>query len=113
MPNIKRDFNRILDSQGCDLERVAELCDSGNIKLDKYGGLTAALRIVDRARKNGLQVMIGCTPARSLSMAAGFPIGLLADFVYLGGYLLLADDVQPAIDWCGGWLRPPRPGLWG
>lgn len=96
-----------------DLDRVAGLYDGINIKLDKCGGLTAALRIVDRARQAGLRVMIGCIPASSLSMAAGYPIGVLADYVDLGGHLLLSKDVQPAIAWRDGWLEPPSRELWG
>jgi len=40
-----------------------------NIKLDKTGGLTEALKVAESAEKMGLDIMVGCMLATSLGMA--------------------------------------------
>jgi L-alanine-DL-glutamate epimerase-like enolase superfamily enzyme len=96
-----------------DLDRLAPLYDGVNIKLDKCGGLTAALRIVELARERGLRIMAGCLPASSLSSAAGFHLAQFAEFVDLDNHLWVAEDTQPALEYQAGWLHPPSPLLWG
>ncbi len=53
-----------------DLEIVARRYGIVNIKLDKAGGLTAALALEQAARARGLGVMVGCMICTSLSIAA-------------------------------------------
>lgn len=96
-----------------DLERVRGLYDGINVKLDKCGGLTAALRVIARARRAGLRVMVGCLPGSSLSAAVGFHAARLAEFVDLDGHLRLVDDIEPRMTVKDGWLRPPARELWG
>ncbi|TGV43278.1 dipeptide epimerase, partial [Mesorhizobium sp. M2D.F.Ca.ET.160.01.1.1] len=43
-----------------DLDALVGLYDAVNIKLDKSGGLTEALRLRDRARDLGFGIMVGC-----------------------------------------------------
>lgn len=52
-----------------DLARIASAYDWVNIKLDKCGGLTAALDIIEQAPRYGLQCMVGCMFATSLAIA--------------------------------------------
>ncbi len=52
-----------------DLDKLVGLYDAVNIKLDKAGGLTAALELRDRARELGFQIMVGCMVGTSLAMA--------------------------------------------
>src|SRR5690606_7697127 len=52
-----------------DLPRLVGLYDAVNIKLDKAGGLTEAIRLRDAARRHGFQVMVGCMVGTSLAMA--------------------------------------------
>src|SRR5690606_35828431 len=52
-----------------DIDRVASLYDVVNVKLDKTGGLTEALRVLERAQSAGLDVMVGCMLGTSLAMA--------------------------------------------
>lgn len=68
-----------------------------NIKLDKTGGLTEALRVVRGAREAGMRIMVGCMVGSSLSMAPGIVLAQYADIVHLDGPLLLADDISPAL----------------
>ncbi len=52
-----------------DLPAVAQCYQAVNIKLDKAGGLTAALELLAGARALGLGVMAGCMVGTSLAMA--------------------------------------------
>ncbi len=74
------------------IEKLAGLYDAINIKLDKAGGLTAALMLRDRARELGFRIMVGCMVGTSLAMAPAVLLAQGADFVDLDGPLLLARD---------------------
>jgi len=97
-----------------DLDRLANLYSVVNVKLDKTGGLTEALRLIAAARARGFSVMTGCMVCTSLGVAPAFHIAALADFVDLDGPLWLSEDrsggVQMRPD---GLLVPPEPVLWG
>jgi len=85
-----------------------------NIKLDKTGGLTEALRLAQAARAAGLQLMIGSMAGgSSLSMAPAFIIGQLSRFVDLDGPLLCTADVPHGIAYEGGLMSIPTALLWG
>jgi L-alanine-DL-glutamate epimerase-like enolase superfamily enzyme len=77
-----------------------------NIKLDKTGGLTEALATAHEARDAGLQVMVGCMVASSLSMAPGLVVAQDADFVHLDGPMLLAADWSPSLPMHAGTIFP-------
>ncbi|MFB9176343.1 N-acetyl-D-Glu racemase DgcA [Roseibium salinum] len=87
--------------------------DAVNIKLDKAGGLTEALKLVDQARSQDFKIMIGCMLGTSLAMAPAVLIAQKADFVDLDGPLLLARDRSPGLRFEGSTLFPPQPELWG
>jgi L-alanine-DL-glutamate epimerase-like enolase superfamily enzyme len=95
------------------VERLVGLYDAINIKLDKAGGLTAALDLRDRARELGLSIMVGCMVGTSLAMAPAVLLAQGADFVDLDGPLLLARDRDPALAYRGSLVSPPGPALWG
>lgn len=96
-----------------DIQLLARKYDAVNIKLDKAGGLTEALRMVDEARRCGLGIMIGCMVAGSLSMAPAVLLGGLADLIDLDGPLWLAKDVEHALRYKDGMVSPPMRKLWG
>lgn len=96
-----------------DLAACARRYGAVNIKLDKTGGLTEALDLVARARGMGLQIMVGCMVATSLSMAPAMVLAQGADFVDLDGPLLLAEDRKPGLRYDGSLIYPPEPELWG
>jgi len=73
-----------------------------NIKLDKCGGLTEALQIVNEARRLGLQVMVGNMIGTSLAMAPAFVVAQLCDCVDLDGPIFLAQDRSPAVSYQDG-----------
>lgn len=95
------------------LEELVGLYDAVNIKLDKTGGLTAALHLRDTARGLGFGVMVGCMVGTSLAMAPALLLAQDADFVDLDGPLLLARDREPPLDYDGSLVSPPAPALWG
>lgn len=93
--------------------RLVGLYQYVNVKLDKTGGLTEALCVMRCARRRNLGIMVGCMVATSLAMAPAALIAQGAEFVDLDGPLLLARDRDPALQYDGSLLYPPRPELWG
>jgi L-alanine-DL-glutamate epimerase-like enolase superfamily enzyme len=75
-----------------DLEAAARKYQYVNIKLDKCGGLTEALRIVEMAPGYGLRCMVGCMFATSLAIAPALLIAGRCDFADLDGPLHLRED---------------------
>lgn len=84
-----------------------------NIKLDKAGGLTAALDLAQAARARGLGVMTGCMICSSLSIAPAWAIAAGSAFVDLDGPLWLSADRPGGVIGDRGHLLPPQPGFWG
>src|SRR3546814_174669 len=93
-----------------DLDRL-EGYQAVNIKLDKAGGLTEAMRLAEKARERGLDVMIGCMLGTSLGIAPAFLLGQQAKWVDLDGALLLEKDRKGALKQKAGLLQPGT--LWG
>ncbi len=97
-----------------DIAGATRRYDCINIKLDKAGGLTEAIRMVQMARERGIGVMIGCMAGTSLGMAPAFLLGAYAQVVDLDGPLQLANDRKPSITYDEhGLMNPPPPELWG
>jgi L-Ala-D/L-Glu epimerase len=92
---------------------LKEKYDVLNIKLDKTGGLTEALKCAELAKKHGLRLMVGCMLGSSLSMAPGMLIAQLCDFVDLDGPLLQAADCDDPLTYVGSRVSPPSAALWG
>ena len=73
-----------------------------NIKLDKTGGLTEALALMQAARTAGFEVMLGCMLCTSRAISAALPLVNSARFIDLDGPTWLAVDVEPALPFsCG------------
>lgn len=100
-------------SPGKGLDGLREKYDAVNIKLDKAGGLTEALKLLEAARKADFKVMTGCMLGTSLAMAPAVLLAQSADFVDLDGPLLLAQDRTPGLRFDGSTLYPPEAALWG
>ncbi len=84
-----------------------------NIKLDKTGGLTGALALLDAAQAAGLGVMTGSMICSSLSIAPALIIAAQSSFVDLDGPLWLSADRAGGVRGTDGILSPPEPGFWG
>ena len=87
--------------------------DVVNIKLDKTGGLTEALKFRAAILDAGMQVMVGCMLGSSLAMAPAMMVAGGAKFVDLDGPLLLAEDRAPGLCYTGSNIAPPPSELWG
>jgi L-Ala-D/L-Glu epimerase len=96
-----------------ELDGIAARYQMLNIKLDKCGGLTAALALAKAARAQGLGLMVGNMVGTSLSMAPAHIIAMLSDFVDLDGPLLLTNDRPGGMRYAEGKVYPPKPGFWG
>jgi len=96
-----------------DLAGLVGRYDAVNIKLDKTGGLTEALRMRNSAEALGLKIMVGCMVGSSLAMAPAVLVAQGADFVDLDGPLLLARDRQPGLRYEASLVFPPEASLWG
>ncbi len=96
-----------------DLPKLLRRYQAINIKLDKTGGLTGALQLLQEARAQGMQVMCGCMVSTSLSIAPAFHIARHADFVDLDGPLWLKQDHVGGVRLAAGLLQPPSAALWG
>lgn len=93
------------------LTALADKFDFVNIKLDKSGGLTQALRDIETAKSLGMGVMVGCMVSSSLAIAPAFIAAQLADYSDLDGFLSIKHDREPAMVVAGGQLSLPA-GLW-
>ncbi|MCS6853223.1 MAG: dipeptide epimerase [Elioraea sp.] len=95
------------------LARLVGLYSVVNIKLDKTGGLTEALRLRANAERLGFRIMVGCMVGSSLAMAPAHLVAQGAAFVDLDGPLWLARDRDHGLRYEGGLVHPPMPALWG
>ncbi len=83
-----------------------------NIKLTKCSGITAARRMIDKAKALGMQVMIGCMNESSLGTAAIAQLAPLIDIVDMDGPLLLAEDIAQGVSFdYGKIIYTDLPGL--
>ena len=96
-----------------ELETAARRYSMINIKLDKTGGLTEALRLARAAKARGCKLMVGNMVGTSLSMAPSFVVAQLCDFVDIDGPLLLKYDQPHGLEYINGVVRGFDPALWG
>jgi len=96
-----------------ELETAARRYSMINIKLDKTGGLTEALRLARAAKEKGCKLMVGNMIGTSLSMAPSFVVAQLCDFVDIDGPLLLKYDQPNGLIYRKGLVDGFSPKLWG
>lgn len=96
-----------------DIEKTVQQYDAVNIKLDKTGGFTEALRAIKAARKAGQKVMMGCMVGTSLVTAPAVLLANLVDWVDLDGPLFMAQDRENGLIFDNGVISPPKSELWG
>ena len=96
-----------------DLDRLDGKYQVINIKLDKTGGLTAALALAAEAKRRGFRIMAAGMIGTSLGIAPALIIARQAEIVVLDGPLLLASDRVPGLRYDGSMILPPDPSFWG
>ena len=97
-----------------DITQLTGRYDVINIKLDKTGGLTEALKLRQAVIDAGMDVMVGCMVATSLSMAPSILVAQGAVIADLDGPLLLAKDRDMGLTYDeSGQVHPPEAALWG
>ncbi len=100
----------ILADESChtvaDIAMCAEFYDGINIKLDKAGGLTEALKLAGAAEAAGLKIMVGCMLSTSLGIAPAFVLAQRAHWVDLDGPALLAEDREDGFRFEHGMISP-------
>ena len=96
-----------------DLPALVGKYDCVNIKLDKSGGLTAAIKLKTDAQAMGFDIMVGCMVATSLAMAPAQLLATDATLVDLDGPLLLSKDRDTPILYDTNGMHPASAALWG
>ena len=96
-----------------DLPRLTNRYEVVNVKLDKTGGLTEALRLCEHARENGFKLLIGCMVCTSLGIAPARFLASNTEWVDLDGPLLLAGDRDHPVPYANGKIGIPLRELWG
>ena len=96
-----------------ELDAAARRYSMINIKLDKTGGLTEALKLAREAQALGCKLMVGNMVGTSLSMAPSFVIAQLCDFVDIDGPLLLKHDHPNGLRYDKGVVSGLEPAFWG
>lgn len=91
----------IVADESCIIESDVDRCASHfhgiNIKLVKCGGLTPARRMIARARKLGLKVMVGCMTESTVGISAIAQLLPLLDYVDMDGAALLSSDIATGV----------------
>lgn len=87
----------VIADESCIEEGDVEKCwlhfNGINIKLTKCGGLTPALRMIDKARELGLKVMVGCMTESTVGISAIAQLLPKLDYVDMDGAMLLSEDI--------------------
>jgi L-Ala-D/L-Glu epimerase / N-acetyl-D-glutamate racemase len=96
-----------------DLSRLTNRYEAVNVKLDKTGGLTEALRLCEHARSSGFKLLIGCMVCTSLGIAPARLLATFANWIDLDGPLLLARDRDHRVPYVNGRIGISPRELWG
>ena len=75
-----------------DVIRLKGCCHGINIKLMKCGGLAPARLMVQLARMQGMQVMLGCMTETTCAVTAAAQLAPCADYLDLDGNLLISNN---------------------
>lgn len=91
----------VIADESCIEESDVEKCwlhfNGINIKLTKCGGLTPALRMIDKAREFDLKVMVGCMTESTVGISAIAQLLPKLDYVDMDGAMLLSEDIAKGV----------------
>lgn len=96
-----------------DVHRAARIFDGVNVKVQKAGGLVAAMECMRAARDEGLAILLGCMIESSLGVTAAAALAGMAHALDLDGPLLIANDDYEGLSFHedGRFVLPDRPGI--
>ncbi len=106
----------LIADESCISESDVEKCKGRfhgvNIKLVKAGGITPALRMIQKAKSLGMKTMVGCMTESSVGISAIAHIAPLLDYVDMDGAMLLAKDPAKGVRIFPNEVRfPEGPGI--
>jgi len=76
-----------------DVQKLKGVYSGINIKLMKSTGLHEARKMIEKARKQNMKVMLGCMTETSCAISAAAQLSPLVDWADLDGNLLITNDV--------------------
>lgn len=95
-----------------DVDKCKDCFHGINIKLTKCSGITPARRMIVKARKLGLKIMLGSMNESRVGASAIAHLAPLADYIDIDGPLLLQDDPAKGLEVdMGQLLISGKPGL--
>ncbi len=80
-----------------DIEKCVGKFHGINIKVMKCGGLTPALKMIQKARNLGLKVMVGCMTESTVGISAIAHLLPLLDYADMDGPLFLKNDIAKGV----------------
>ena len=80
-----------------DVEKCADTFHGINIKLMKCGGITPALKMIEKARALNLKVMAGCMTESTIGISNLAQLASLLDYIDADGAMLLKDDIATGV----------------
>jgi L-alanine-DL-glutamate epimerase-like enolase superfamily enzyme len=106
----------VIADESCISEADVDKCQGRfhgvNIKLVKAGGITPALRMIQKAKALGMKTMVGCMTESSVGISAIAHIAPLLDYVDMDGAMLLAKDPAKGVRIFPDEVRFPKgPGI--
>ncbi len=75
-----------------DIEKIKKSFSGINIKLQKCGGITEAMRMIEKANSLGLKTLIGCMSESSIGCNAAEALSPLCNWADLDGPWLIEND---------------------
>lgn len=74
------------------IKEIAACFHGINIKLMKTGSISSSLKLMHRARKEGLSIMAGCMVESAIADTASALVSMWADYADLDGHLLIKEN---------------------
>lgn len=91
----------LIADESCQRFEDVEKCAVGfhgiNIKLMKCGGLTPAIKMIEKARELNLKVMAGCMAESTVGVSNLVQIAPLLDYIDADGAMLLKNDTAKGV----------------
>lgn len=95
-----------------DVEKCYQHFHGINIKLTKCSGITPARFMIEKARSQGMKVMVGSMNESTIGTAAIAHLAPMLDYVDMDGPLLLKEDIAKGLEFDNGKaVFSDRPGL--